>query len=52
MNTQRICIAMVKPKFCILVLCRFGHRKSFQSEVEAELAFTFVDISFPFDAIN
>ncbi len=61
MNTQRICIAMVKPKFsmpkifelyCILVLCRFGHRKTFRFEVESKLTLTFVDISFLFDAIN
>jgi len=61
MNTQIISIAMVKPKFstpkmfelyCILGLCLFGHHKLFQSEVESELALTFVDISFPFDAIN
>ncbi len=61
MNTQRICIAMIKPKFsmpkifelyCVLVLCHFGHHKSFQSEMESELGLTFVDISFPFDATN
>lgn len=61
MNTQRICIAMVKPKFsmpkifelyCTLVLCRFGHRKSFQFEMESELTLTFLDICFLFDAIN
>jgi hypothetical protein len=38
--------------YCILVLCRFGHRKSFQFEMESELTLTFVDICFLFDAIN